>query len=171
VTDDPSVPDRSVPSATHQTGTYRVEAHNRLAVGTATDADPDREGGTDRVGFDFRLTRSGRTPSREGTALDLLAGHLSTAAHAITGPLDDSPRVARVVVDGAVAAGEIESASPGSGIASVHAALLVETPDDDESVDEWRRVLRDHPATQTAVPTGARLSLSVARVPGEQSTA
>lgn len=167
MTDDPSVRDRSAPSATHQTGTYRVEAHNRLAVGT----DPDREDGADRVGFDFRLTRSDRTQSREGTALELLAGQLSAAAHAITGPLDDSPRVARVVVDGAVAAGEIESASSRTGIVSIRAAHLVETPDDDESVDEWRRLLRDHPATQTAVPTGARLSLSVGRVPGEESTA
>jgi hypothetical protein len=171
VTDDPSVPDHSAHSATHQTGTYRVEAHNRLAIDTATDADPDREGGTDRIGFDFRLTRSDRTPSGEGTALELIAGHLSAAAHAITGPLDDSPRVERVVVDGAVADGTAGSASPGSEIASVHAALLVETRADDATVDEWRRLLRDHPDTQTAVPTGARLSVSVARVPGGQSTA
>lgn len=144
--------------------TYRVEAYNR--------ADPSGTGGPDpdRPTFDFRLTRTDQTPAADATALDLFAAHLGSVAHAVTDPLDARPRVARVTVEGAVAAAG-EEQSFGSAVVSIHATLLIESPADDASIERWRRTLRDHETTQRAVPTDVALSVSVARVPRSRPTA
>jgi hypothetical protein len=165
VSEDSPPSERPLSATVGRTDTYRVEAHNR--------ADPSGTGGADAPGrrtFDFRLTRTDRTPSVDATAVDLLAAHLGSVAHAVTDPLGVRPRVARVTVEGAVAAAG-EGRSFGSAVVSIHATLLVESPADDASIERWRRTLRDHETTQRAVPTDVPLSVSVARVSGSRPTA
>jgi hypothetical protein len=164
VSEDSPASERPLSDAVGRADTYRVEAHNRAG---SLDGGPDAPG---RPAFDFRLTRTDRTPSVDGTALDLLAAHLGSVAHAVTGPLGGRPHVARVTVEGAVAAAG-EERPFGSAVDSVHATLLVESGADDAAIERWRRSLRDHETTQRAVPTDVSLSVSVARVPRSRPTA
>ncbi|WP_318569246.1 hypothetical protein [Salinigranum marinum] len=106
----------------------------------------------------------------DGTALDLRAAHLGSVAHAVTDSLGGRPHVARVTVEGTVAAAG-EECPFGSAVVSIHATLLVESGADDASIDRWRRTLRDHETTQRAVPTDVSLSVSVARVSRSRPTA
>jgi len=164
VNEDSPASERPLSAAVGRADTYRVEAHNR--------ADPCNGGpdAPERPRFDFRLTRTDRTPSVDGTALDLLAAHLGSVAHAVTDPLCGRPHVARVTVEGTVAATG-EGRPFGSAVDSIHATLLVESGADDASIERWRRTLRDHETTQRAVPTDVPLSVSVARVPRSRPTA
>lgn len=174
MTDESSVPGPSHRTSVGRTDTYHVDARNRVETqdraGTLDRVETLEGGGTDRPErprFDFRFTRSDRTPTAVGTALGLLAGGLGATSYAVTGPLARPPDVERITVDGhaTVAEPTAEEAAVASALVSAHATLHVETDAPSASLDRWRRLVRDHAATQTALPTGASLSVAVARVP------
>lgn len=171
VTDRSSAPENAPSSRSLAANTHRVEAVNRAEAVADPGVDSDESGGgrgaarRSSIGFDFRLTRATDAPTATATVLELFAGYLAAASHALGDAAAERLEVRRVVVDGTVSTDADAGRSVQSSVASVAATIHVHTDAAEAALERWRRTVRDAEATQDAVPTDATVSVSVTRVP------
>lgn len=167
MTDRSSAPEHASSLTALGANTHRVEAVN--AVATSFDDGPDGQGSDDAPDahgpseFDFRLTRSADTPTATGTVLELFTGYLAAAAHAHRDSLETRLDVTRIVVDGTVSGTADVEPTYQSAVASMAAAIHVETAATEAALDQWRRTLRDAEVTQEAIPADVAVSMTVVR--------